>query len=185
MAPLYKAAPRSVYSWTGCYVGGHVGWGWGRTNLTDQSVLNLGGPPLSVTEFSPIDNNGALFGGQLGCNYQFAGNWVAGIEGSLAATNFNGVGHESTFEVAFGGVGDDTVKVKKDWLASVTGRLGVAPWDPRTLFYVKGGAAVLIEHASRQNARAASVASGPKQKETVGRLSRGTDRRCCECALSD
>jgi outer membrane immunogenic protein len=141
MAPLPKAPPPAVFSWTGCYLGGHVGWGWGRTNLTDQSVLNLGGPPLSVTEFSPIDNNGALFGGQLGCNYQFAGNWVAGIEGSLAATNFNGVGHESTFEVAFGGVGDDTVKVKKDWLASVTGRLGVAPWDPRTLFYVKGGAA--------------------------------------------
>ena len=32
-------------------------------------------------------------------------------------------------------------KEKKDFLASVTGRLGWSGWDPRVLFYVKGGGA--------------------------------------------
>src|ERR1700690_700065 len=28
-------APARVFSWTGCYLGGHVGWGWGRKTFAD------------------------------------------------------------------------------------------------------------------------------------------------------
>jgi len=34
-----------------------------------------------------------------------------------------------------------TIGVKTDWIASVTGRLGVTAWNNQALFYVKGGAA--------------------------------------------
>jgi len=67
-----------------------------------------------------------MLGGQLGCNYQFASNWVAGIEGSLAAADINGTGHDPFFT----GIGDDVLKVKTDWLASVTGPVRRCRMDP-------------------------------------------------------
>src|SRR5579872_5222444 len=48
----FKAPPAPAplaFSWTGCYVGGHVGWGWGSTKFRDHSTSNVfstggGGP---------------------------------------------------------------------------------------------------------------------------------------------
>ena len=39
-------APARVFSWTGCYVGGHVGWGWGRKTFADT-------PNGDLVEFLP------------------------------------------------------------------------------------------------------------------------------------
>ena len=41
--PVYKApppvvAPVPLFSWTGCYIGGHIGGGWGRKEI---SIPNL------------------------------------------------------------------------------------------------------------------------------------------------
>ena len=40
LAPVYKAAPvmAPVYNWTGLYVGGHVGYGWGETNVAPTGI---------------------------------------------------------------------------------------------------------------------------------------------------
>jgi outer membrane immunogenic protein len=92
-----------------------------------------------------LNTSGALFGGQVGCNYQFAGwspwagsNWVIGIQGDFAGTDFNGTGHDpETTDI------DDTIALKSDWLASITARLGVTAFNNQALFYVKGGAAWL------------------------------------------
>ena len=55
-------------------MGGHVGGGWGKKDLTDFSKFYFG-------PASPVaDTSGWLAGGQIGCNYQFATNWVAGFE---------------------------------------------------------------------------------------------------------
>jgi outer membrane immunogenic protein len=67
--PYYKAEP--VFNWTGFYVGGHVGYGWG----------DLGG----------ADVDGFLGGVQAGVNWQFSRNWVIGFEADIAATDI-GVG---------------------------------------------------------------------------------------------
>ncbi len=32
--PVYKAAHVEVFSWTGCYIGGHVGYGWKKEQRT-------------------------------------------------------------------------------------------------------------------------------------------------------
>ena len=38
-APVYKASPPvAAYDWTGFYVGGNIGYGWGRANATDTVV---------------------------------------------------------------------------------------------------------------------------------------------------
>ncbi len=69
-APLI-AAP--VFSWTGCYVGAHVGGGTLTTNMINSEGI-------ASNENSNANGSGAVAGGQLGCNYQ-DGNWVFGLEG--------------------------------------------------------------------------------------------------------
>lgn len=122
-API--AAPAPYFSWTGCYIGAHVGWGWGNKDF----VNTASSPSLNGS----IDTSGGIFGGQLGCNYQIQNNLVLGIEGSVSGADINGFGHTQSS----GG----TITAKTDFLASLTGRLGWAGWDPRVLFYLKGGAA--------------------------------------------
>src|SRR5215813_5010973 len=74
-API--AAP-PAFSWSGCYVGAHWGWGWGK-----QTGRGFNGADGSFnTTYGSFDNkiSGPLFGGQLGCNYQWPGsNFVVGV----------------------------------------------------------------------------------------------------------
>jgi outer membrane immunogenic protein len=142
-ADLAVKAPRPmmaapVYSWTGCYVGAHVGWGWGRNhhNQTTTVPSSSGGSLASLG--GNVDSSGGLFGGQVGCNYQFASNWVLGVQGDVAAADINGR-NDDPIAVFFGERG--TIGVKSDWLASATARIGYTGFDNRALFYVKGGGA--------------------------------------------
>jgi len=125
------AAPVPYFSWTGCYIGAHVGWGWGNKDFNNPRNGNGSAEPSLA---GTVDQSGAIFGGQLGCNYQFANAFVLGIEGSVAGADINGTGGSPGCE-------SSVLHAKTDFLASVTGRLGWAGWDPRVLFYVKGGAA--------------------------------------------
>ena len=136
----YVAPP--VFSWTGCYAGGHVGWGWGRQNTSNDFVSFT---TSTVTNASGrVDSSGAVFGGQVGCDYQFAGGWVLGVQGSISATNIWGSnvdprGAALDSEGFFATDSDRINRVKTDWIADATVRLGYA--FGQQLFYVKGGGA--------------------------------------------
>jgi outer membrane immunogenic protein len=119
--PVYKA-PVPVFSWTGCYLGAHAGYGWGKKDWTVLSTLHLG----------PSDVDGALAGGQVGCNYQ-SGSWVFGAEGDFSWANIKG----SAPNLVLGP--GNTIDTKVDWLSSATARAGYA--IDRSLLYFKGGAA--------------------------------------------
>ena len=110
-APAYAAAP--IYNWTGFYIGGHVGGAFAGNNA------------ITGTDSS----DGRFLGGiQGGYDYQFAPNWVLGIEANYSWTgssNNNGVVNGYTYSSDLKGLG------------SVTGRLGYT-WGP-ALLYVKGG----------------------------------------------
>src|ERR1043165_268380 len=135
-APPPMAPQAPVFSWTGCYVGAHVGWGWGHADHT-QTSFSSSFPQFRRSASAGLSNNGALFGGQVGCNYQFAGNWVVGVQGDFAGTDFNGKGADP-----FPGAdGDELIALKTEWLASVTGRIGFTAWNNQALFYFKGGGA--------------------------------------------
>jgi outer membrane immunogenic protein len=71
-----------------------------------------------------------LGGVQVGCDYQFAGGWVIGIQGDWAWTDAEG-SNPDTFDPTF----INRSKIKS--LGSVTGRIGYA-FD-RFLGYVRGG----------------------------------------------
>ena len=67
-APAY-AAP--IYNWTGFYIGGHVGGAFGGNDGFAGTTNN--------------SNDGRFLGGlQAGADYQFAPNWVAGVEGQYS-----------------------------------------------------------------------------------------------------
>ena len=140
-APPVVASP--VYSWTGCYAGAHLGWGWDRQHVT-ASNFSYGpgpGPNSGIAATNTLDQSGGIYGGQLGCNYQFAANWVVGVQGDIASVNMNGNVADpfDRFNLNAGFTG--TIGAKTDWIASVTGRVGITAWNNQALFYVKGGAA--------------------------------------------
>lgn len=132
-------APR--FSWTGCYLGGHVGGGRGTKDMTDPVFLvqeNLigAGTTTGVTTVN-TSPTGAVIGGEIGCDYQFPTNFVVGIEGTASGTTMRGSKQinlvDSPPDVAL-------VQVNNDFLASVTGRIGYA-FDT-VLIYARGGFAV-------------------------------------------
>ena len=86
--------------------------------------------------FSSGDRDGSFTGGFLaGYNWQFAQNWLLGIEGD---TNYLRASHHSSF--AFGNSGEDVVGTQNTrlrWLATVRGRLGYT-WV-NTMVYATGG----------------------------------------------
>jgi outer membrane immunogenic protein len=144
LGTLYKAQPAMVpvrsFSWTGCYIGGNIGWGWGRDTVSIPDLgQTTGVPALAGVSLGPETGNtsGILGGGQLGCNYQFAPNWVIGIEGDGEAANIKGdlPGSFAFMNSAVTG----TAHAQTNWIASATGRLGWT-WD-RVMVYAKGGAA--------------------------------------------
>src|SRR5713226_6324930 len=88
-API--AAPAPYFSWTGCYIGAHLGWGWGKKEFGNPFSITSEGDRTNLPSVATsVDTSGALFGGQLGCNYQFQGNWVIGLEGSVSGADING-----------------------------------------------------------------------------------------------
>jgi outer membrane immunogenic protein len=130
-APAYKAPPPVyVFSWTGCYVGGNVGGFWSNREWDDAGIFP--GDPFVGQSFGTHNANSWIGGAQAGCNYQFAGGWVVGIQGDYDWTNATGSSVNALVPFF-----TNQTHVKS--LASVTGRVGYA-WD-RFLGYVKGGGA--------------------------------------------
>jgi outer membrane immunogenic protein len=126
--PAAPIAPAS-YNWSGFYVGGQVGYLWGRTRVEEDGV---------VTE--PHAKTNGVIGGVLGGYNWQTGPVVFGLEGDFSWTNAHGTGTvtpppsptvittqlPNTYDV--------------NWTSHVRGRLGYAA--DRWLFFVAGGLAI-------------------------------------------
>jgi outer membrane immunogenic protein len=126
--PIRKApamvAPAPVYSWTGCYIGGGGGYGlWNQENQTFDAV----GP---LDELTTNGGRGWFGTVQVGCDYQFAQNWVVGVFGDYDFADLKG--HMSYPVNA--SIGRE--KLKDAW--AVGGRVGYLIL-PQLLTYVSGG----------------------------------------------
>ena len=121
-APAYVPAAAPPITWTGCYIGGNLGGIFGRAEA------DFGFGDLSS------DNSGFAGGGQIGCDYQFAGGWVIGFRNMIDWANLS---RDRT--VNFDTGDRATVKIKNDWFDTLTGRIGYAV-APSWLFYGQGGA---------------------------------------------
>jgi outer membrane immunogenic protein len=134
-----KAAPApivTVFSWTGCYIGGHVGYAWGRKKVYDG---------VTGVELADLhhDIDGFIAGGQVGCNLWQRDRWVFGIEGQASWANVDG---EIASNGATFGPGSLGFKTEADIMGSIAARLGYAfGATGQTLVFVKGGAAFIHE----------------------------------------
>jgi outer membrane immunogenic protein len=135
-AMAYAAAP-APFSWTGCYAGAHAGAGWSRTKYSDPTGIGLVSILPAGGEVGINSGAGFVGGGQLGCDYQFANNWVVGLAGDFSFTSINGQVDDPFFTGKGGNPA--TMRARTEELGSVTGRIGYA-WD-RYLVYGKGGIA--------------------------------------------
>jgi opacity protein-like surface antigen len=150
-ALVHATARISPPSWTGCYVGGQIGAGWGHEDfsnpagfeLSDGSPLFTPPSPLYASPVMPLNESmsGFLGGGQVGCKFQFALDWVAGVEGDFSGAHLFGyrgftlepfVANPATLVPA-------SLQIETDWLASATGNIGYSLGP--ALLYVKGGIA--------------------------------------------
>ncbi|KJC46795.1 membrane protein [Bradyrhizobium sp. LTSP885] len=117
------AAPPIKFTWTGCYVGGHVG----GTVSDDRLGTRVN-----------YDGDGFVGGGQIGCDYQFAPNWVIGAEGRAAWSSMRST-HAAFILNPFTGVLTPTQFITtNDFLASATARFGYV-YAERWLVYARGG----------------------------------------------
>jgi opacity protein-like surface antigen len=152
-APV-KAEPAAAaaFNWSGCYVGGHIGGGWGTRDIGDPSGFILppvnpnfpflNGTPFGVNSLNEsVSASGLLGGVQAGCRYQFAPNWVIGFEGEYSRTQLTGDHQVSLTPVPFFSsfTLPANLHVQTDWIASATAMLGYSLNG--LLLYGKGGAA--------------------------------------------
>jgi outer membrane immunogenic protein len=178
--PLKAPPPVVYYNWSGCYVGGHVGGKSSRADLTYGNTLGLGfpGSPIvpvagaAVTDGS-IYMSGALAGGQVGCQYEFAGGWLIGVEGDGSWTQSDGQGRVLAGTpfgpggIAFG-PGNLRAQVTEHWMATARAKLGYA-WD-KWMFYVTGGgawAAVRTSVWGNQFVAGGLFGVAPEQEQTL------------------
>jgi outer membrane immunogenic protein len=111
--------PPRAFSWTGFYLGGNVGAGFGTT----ETSINVG-PALTAVTGTPVTAtaplvsetfNGFVGGIQAGYNWQ-AGVFVLGVEGDLDAAGLQG---NAPCVVVL------NCTIKHSWFADITGRVGV------------------------------------------------------------
>jgi outer membrane immunogenic protein len=151
-AAMYKAPPPNptpAFTWTGLYVGGHVGWGRALTSIDDPfSVFTTVGNASNSAAALPIrdfNSQGVLGGIQTGWDYQI-GHLVVGSGISFSSADVRG-SRSDTLSVTASSPSSTasltqtrTWSSKIDWLATATARFGYG-WDG-WLLYTTGGLAI-------------------------------------------
>jgi len=153
--------PVDPWNWTGFYIGGNVGYSWGRERTDLDGTLDTtvrtrvfrGFTTPTPTLLSDVTTdtiaaaiarshahlNGWLGGGQAGYNWQ-SGRFVFGIEGDIQATGEDGGVTVCLPPGCVTGAPFTTATYKLDWFGTLRGRVGLA--QDRFLFYATGGLAV-------------------------------------------
>jgi outer membrane immunogenic protein len=141
-ARTYTKAPVYVdpgFNWSGFYVGGNIGYSWGRSANT-ETISTLSTGAILDTNTSRNNVNGVIGGAQFGYNWQMS-NWVAGFEADI-----QGSGERGSTALVCPGCGDgpsditSTLTQKLNWFGTVRGRAGVLV-TPTVLLYGTGGLA--------------------------------------------
>jgi outer membrane immunogenic protein len=114
-----------VHNWTGAYVGGVVGYGWGTTHALDNNSPSTG-----------IGYDGFLGGVELGYNYQFSNNVVLGAETDFSFSDLGGQGDGGP---GWGCGTPDTCTFDVKWFGTARARVGYAFGN--VMPYLTGGLA--------------------------------------------
>jgi outer membrane immunogenic protein len=129
-APVYTKAPvmaNPAYDWSGFYIGGHLGYIWGKSRVDDNGVLTEAGAPT----------NGAVGGFLAGHNWQ-SGPLVLGVEGDIGWSD--ATGHGTISPPSPPPLPREPNAYHLRWDSHIVGKLGYAA--DRWLVFVSGGAAI-------------------------------------------
>jgi outer membrane immunogenic protein len=112
--PYTKAPPMvaPVYNWTGFYIGGHVGYGWGHSSNDSFSAAGV------LLDTTTSNSSGVFGGGQIGYNWQFSPNWLIGFEADGSVSDIHGT------SVNCSATGCASAFGKTEDFGTVRGRLG-------------------------------------------------------------
>jgi outer membrane immunogenic protein len=158
MRPVYKA-PAMVpapYNWTGFYIGGNAGYGWGHASA------DLTGPTGITGNSAAEDLNGGVFGVQAGYNWQL-GQTVIGIETDFQGTTQK-ASQNATCAAATCGVDVTASRDSKlPWFGTTRLRLGYA-FD-RWLPFITAGVAY-GEHTTDINVTAGASSGSSSDSNT-------------------
>lgn len=116
--------PQAVWSWSGGYVGGHLGGGYGRTSFSNLYGLPVYGDLVDTP------------GGQIGYNWQ-KNSWIFGVELEASGAVSD---NTNTCLAACGNIVSANCKAGPDVFATGAGRVGYA-FGPQShaLAYIKRG----------------------------------------------
>src|SRR5580693_7166805 len=142
-ADLAFKAPPPVYipTWTGCYIGGHAGYGMANSTSQYSAIeqIELG---LSGEYNESYNNKGFVGGGQVGCQYQ-TGTFLWGLEGDWSSfsnsSSYNHAGSFSEIEEEFTASASINQSLSYSSLWSVRGRFGIIASD---VFHFYGTAGI-------------------------------------------
>jgi outer membrane immunogenic protein len=141
-----SAAPAS-YNWSGWYIGGNIGYGWGVNSDPGLTFADPGGGIGLGIIFAAGGNvtpdvqpKGVIGGVQIGYNWKMPSNWVMGLVADFQGSGMKASGTNSISLATLGGfptIQSNSVEV--DWFGTVRAKWGFAStnWMP----YVTGGLA--------------------------------------------
>ena len=141
----YTAPAARPTTWTGFYVGGNIGYGWGRS---ENDAITSGLPPvlfgiptasLASGDTDRQNVDGIIGGFQSGYNYQ-TGNWVLGLESDLQASDQKGNATYCNLGGTTCAVASLNASHKLSWFGTGRSRLGFLV-TPSTLIYGTAGVA--------------------------------------------
>jgi outer membrane immunogenic protein len=134
--PVYKApALTPVFSWTGWYIGGNIGYGWGSSTSPGISSPDFNFGPGSFPSLSP---KGFIGGGQIGYDWQ-VNSWVLGLVADFQGADIKASGSNLVAQTNGPNIGVTSLSEKLDFLGTGRVRLGWAAGN--WLFYGSGGVA--------------------------------------------
>lgn len=136
------APPVPMVNWTGFYIGGNVGYGWGLAD-TDVNYSRPGSVPDAFTLSNAANLNGIIGGSQIGFNWHTTAKWVFGFEADWQASDQNGDNTLPNQPYTVPPFTTASIQITSEskilWFATLRGRVGYA-WD-RWLLYATGGVA--------------------------------------------
>jgi outer membrane immunogenic protein len=133
--------PSCDYTWTGFYLGAHIGYGWGVGDTSFEGLPSPGNFGALDNQSLGSDADGVFGGGQIGYNYQW-NKLVFGFETDFSGSDFDGTKHRTPIPQFNGGTTPGTLSAHEDtdWFGTFRGRLGFTPFC-RLLLYGTGGLA--------------------------------------------
>jgi outer membrane immunogenic protein len=132
--------PAPVFNWTGWYIGGNIGYSWGRGAPTfNDPALGSVGLPTSFT--GPGNLDGVIGGVQIGYDWQTSPNWVWGLIADFQWADEKNSGNFAAPYDCEGTCGiSGTIGSRIHWFGTVRANAGWL-WNPTTMVYVTGGLA--------------------------------------------